>query len=322
MRNRNLNIDLSAGVSILPAMRNWLALILLQAGFLGSAAALDYTTYDPPGATGAMTRVTGIEGDTVVGWFRDADSNQTGFIYDGGWSLLSNPDESDPDLLITGIQGGTVFGTLPYSSVPFGTTAFYLNGGGTIVPVTRPGYNGTIFTGGRGGRVAGTSLTMSGPEAFVLDISGGIYTTLAPPPGASSVSALGADAESVVGYYTLGGADRAFLYRDGEWTDLIVPGADGLTVATAVEGGRVAGYYGAGGTGYGFIWEDGAFLTFSIPDAVSTQIYALDGDRVGGTYQDALGNDHGFVAVIPEPSVLGFLLPAAPLLLRRLRRSL
>ena len=97
------------------------------------------------------------------------------------------------------------------------------------------------------------------------------------------------------------GVRHGFLKCGAVITSFDVPGADGGTAFFTINNeGEVVGTCNAAGAYHGLIMRAGSFATLDVPGATDTGIYGINnrGDLVG-TYWDASGRAHGFLAT-PE----------------------
>lgn len=303
-------------------MKFWLCTVFVQAAFLIGAHAVEWTEILPPDSSGNGIRVTGFEGNKIVGFYSNTSDQTVGFIYDGvDWDILTNPWSSNNGLNIQGIHNGVVFGNM--QGGPGGGGPFFYDGNTFVYPTLAEPSLSLSFGSGQDGVIGGWGLkdSVGGTKVFSFVYEGGGFTILAPPPGAKEVVAYGADPGGMVGYYDdAEDVSHGVYFHDGVWEDIAVPGAVGETIPTVVQDGRLAGLYrSAENVLSGFIWEDGLFTTFDIPGALNTSIFALEGDRIGGTYYGTDGKQHGFVATIPEPTTLGLMGIGGLMLLPRRR---
>jgi probable HAF family extracellular repeat protein len=116
-------------------------------------------------------------------------------------------------------------------------------------------------------------------------------------PGAIDTFARGINQQGiVVGGYGLPGAPfRGFIYDDGSFADLVVPGATHDTQAWAINGaGHIVGRFQPDGQDVkGFLY-DGTFTTIDFPGAARTEALGINerGQVVGAYSSDAT---HGFL---------------------------
>jgi uncharacterized membrane protein len=93
------------------------------------------------------------------------------------------------------------------------------------------------------------------------------------------------------------GGEHGFVYDNGTFTPLNVPGA-ASTIAEAINDcSEVAGdYIDASGNTHGFVYDDATYTTLTAPGATNTYAYGInDRGEIAGTYYDSSG-EHGFLA--------------------------
>ena len=283
-----------------------------------------YTALDHPLAGRGGTAAYDVDGSRIVGTFFDAGGVSRGFVYDGGnWSVLDHPAAAGP-------RGTTAYGVWD-------------------------------------GLVCGTYVDSSG-RTFGYVYDGATFTTLARPPmglGPVDTFARGIYDGTVVGYSIEGPLARGFVYDNGVFSDLIVPGAVG-TFPDDTDSGRVVGFFedpvgthgffslvggvpvpvdhplgvlgtfltGVDGPNYvgnylglpdprsrGFLFNGTTYLPIDVPGAIDTTVNGIDGLTVVGSYVDAAGAAHGFLATVPEPAAAGSAALAVGLLALRRGRS-
>ena len=85
------------------------ALLIMVVFCADGAAQANWVTLDFPGAT--STRARGVDGDNIVGSYRDSSSNRHGFLYDGtSYTSLDFPGAPSTDAY--GIDGRSIVDAL------------------------------------------------------------------------------------------------------------------------------------------------------------------------------------------------------------------
>lgn len=197
------------------------------------------------------------------------------------------------------IEGSQIVGSYLDAA---GVTHGFLFDGGTWSTLDHPAAaapQGTEAYGIFDGTICGTYVDASG-QTFGFLYDGVNWTTLAHPPlgiGPADTFARGISSGTVVGYSIENVVARGFVYRDGVFTDLVIPGAVG-TFPQDVDAERIVGTYDDLIETHGFLY-DGAILTtldhpLGLP--LGTFVAGIDGPNVVGSYlslQD--GRGHGFL---------------------------
>jgi len=235
-----------------------------------------YTNLDVPGATTTIATQLSNTGQ-VIGRYYDATGGAHAFVYqDGNYSEIAVPDAAF-------------------------TTALQISSAGKILAeyFDSNGLHPLIDDNG-----SNTTLSVPGATSTIVRISTGV---------AGSIPQAINDADQVIGAYVDAAGSHAFLYSDGGYTTLAVPGA-ASTVATQINNaGQVFGTYttppesGPSVTRY-FVYSDGAYTPIAVPGATNTTANQInDAGQVAGTYTDPTGThlflDTGgtYVTIDPPP---------------------
>ena len=157
----------------------------------------------------------------------------------------------------------------------------------------------TNATGVWNGLICGTYVTPSGRTlGFLYD--GSNWATIERPPlgpGPADTFVRGISGDTLVGYSIESFVARGFLYRAGEFSDVLVAGAAG-TFPDDLDSGRIVGTYEDLLGSHGFIADGDVARTIDHPLGMplGTALTGVDGDRVVGNYL-ALpdGASHGFL---------------------------
>jgi probable HAF family extracellular repeat protein len=228
-----------------------------------------FTTLDDtdPGVTN--TEPMGINNSgQVSGTYLDASKNDHGFLYSNGtFTTIDDPNQSANPITNQGTQAyhlnekGQVAGFYGDSNH---TDRGFLYSNGTFSTIDDPDRTGSLGTIAEGinnsGDIVGTYFIGSSYSGFVD--SGGTFTTIADPsPG-------------------IGNTEVTNINNQGEIT------------------GR--GNTGSGNEGFVYNLSNNTYTILKDPDAANyTAAYGInDSGEVTGTYQDASGNFHGFLATL------------------------
>lgn len=285
------------------------------------AHAISWTAIDHPNAGPGGTFPTGISGNNIVGYYMTQSSGQRGFLYDGSAFTTIEMPTLNAWTWASAIDGENILGyyatpTSPTTSV---TRGFLLNGATfTTLECTLPGAVETVPTGIDGANVVGLYYDQAGyPHGFMYD--GATYVALDDPVGG------GATLQGISGNRIVGSSNaRAFVYDGSTFQELTPPQASSQrTVASGIDGSNIVGYYDTYGYDVfppsfrrdGFLFDGSAYTTINHPLAGPqgmTQPSDIQGNRVVGSYRDADGNFHGFIAIVPEPGAIWIALTAIP----------
>jgi MYXO-CTERM domain-containing protein len=197
---------------------------------------------------------------TIVGGATDSANVEHGFVYSGGsYNLFDMPGSNQTEARAINQNGFSVVG-------------YYTDS------VTGNSY-------GFGYNPATTVSTIINPPGSVFTIAQGVNT-----------------ANQIVGSGNNGTGDYGFLVQDGIFNTFQING--GITAARGInDTGLITGWtcQVAGGCGtsgmQAFVGTSSGYQLLSAPGAVSTYGEAINNlGQVAGSYTDALGNSHGFIA--------------------------
>jgi uncharacterized membrane protein len=134
--------------------------------------------------------------------------------------------------------------------------------------------------------------------------SGGQFRAIDDPAGASQVVAIGIRGDDIVGGYPMGAERHGFLWADGKYTMIDVPGAS-FTNVTAIDArGQMVGRYTLNGVTHGYLMSGGQVTSFDFPGATFTGATAIsrNGDILG-RFQDGNKVYHGFLLTALRPVI-------------------
>jgi hypothetical protein len=149
------------------------------------------------------------------------------------------------------------------------------------------------------GLVCGTFVDASG-RTFGFLYADGTWTTLERPPlglGPVDTFARGISEGTVVGYSIESLVARGFIYRDGVFTDLAIPGSTG-TFPRDIDQGRIVGNFDDLVSTHGFLYQGGVVevLDYPFEPVLGTFVRGIDGTNVVGNYVSLVdGHSHGFL---------------------------
>jgi hypothetical protein len=100
----------------------------------------------------------------------------------------------------------------------------------------------------------------------------------------------------VAGCYTDSAGYHGYVYDNGTYTTLNVPGATGTLAEAINDRGEVAGDYTDSSGGHGYVYDNGTFTALNVPGANFTSPDAINNrGEVAGLYDDSSG-EHGLLA--------------------------
>jgi uncharacterized membrane protein len=109
------------------------------------------------------------------------------------------------------------------------------------------------------------------------------------------------DLGQIVGQLSFSHGVGSFVYSNGNYTDVRVPGAFRTLVADINDRGVIVGTYGdhpAPPYTHGFVDTGGKYVTVDVPGAISTSISDINNlGQLVGSFVDAAGHGHGYVDV-------------------------
>ncbi|MGB7076596.1 MAG: hypothetical protein WBD53_05355 [Xanthobacteraceae bacterium] len=260
-------------------------------GFLYAGGS--YSNLEVPSATGTIPFAINDSGEVVGMYYVGTLPSDT----------LNMPSQATDYVFESGPWQGFLYNNGVYttlndpSSGAVSTEAFAINNSGEVVG---------IYTDANGAN-----------HGFVYE--NGNYTTLDAPSAGTGTRegtipfAVNNAGQIVGAEVEANGSISGFLYSNGAYTALNDPsagtGAGEGTIAFAINNvGQVVGtYIDASGNEHGFVYSNGTFTTLDDPAAATgsslfsnndggTDPKAInDNGEVVGTYEDASGNEHGFV---------------------------
>jgi uncharacterized membrane protein len=274
------------------------SLVQAQSPSVVTTANLTFTTIDVPGAY--ETDVSGInQNGDIVGWSIDSYAGPaTGFLLrDGSFTFLNYPGARDTVARSIN-DSGLIVG---YAYIHGGADAVGYRYDGAKYTTLRIGTYPYTYADGinNAGAIVGGYGLFGSQHGF--ERAGRKFKDITPPPGnwmtalATSVNNLG----QVVGL-TVGSDDNGFLFSNGKFKTISVPGSGGTTVVWGInDSGIVVGsYFGCTPSCayHGFAFMKGTYLSFDYPGAKATFAWGINSlGQIVGSYSD--GNAiHGFVA--------------------------
>jgi hypothetical protein len=224
-----------------------------------------------------------------------ATSASAAFVY----STLDDPFAGPGGTVPYDVDGSRIVGTF---IDPAGATHGFVYDGATWTTLDHPNAaapRGTSAYGVFDGILCGSYVDATG-RTFGYTFDGTNWTTLAHPPlaaGPVDTFARGVDGDTVVGYFIESQVARGFVYRNGTFSDLIVPAVVG-TFPDDIQGGRIVGTIEDLAGSHAFV-SDGLLFTpvdHPLGSVLGTFGSGIDGGRIVGNYLDSLdGSSHGFL---------------------------
>jgi probable HAF family extracellular repeat protein len=198
-------------------------------------------------------------------------------------------------------NAGQVVGTYQDAA---GISHSFLYQDGRYQDITVPGAAFTsVLQSSSSGRLLGTYFDRSGLHPFIDDNGKG---TIISVPGASSTDiasgyssfAIGPainDLDQVIGTYIDSTGSHSFLYSNGSYITLAVPGAQTMALIQINNAGEVLGSYTDSSGTHSFVYANGVYTRIAFPGATSTDAIEInDVGQVAGNYRDGTGS-HAFL---------------------------
>jgi len=291
--------------------RAMVAVACLLASGLGARAderTFAFTAVDFPGAV--FTTAWGINGQgEVVGSYRDVAGRLHGFVLSGEtFRSIDFPGSVTTDA--RGISpAGDVVGSYRRAGEPtLNAHGYLLTRQGEFLPADFPGHlntilqriapDGTIVGCHHDTDLMGTmhGIVITGENTTALDMPASMHNGSTP------------DLSMIVGLYTEmeTGRGRGYLLWSGDFLPFDVPGSTFTAGWDINPRGDVVGVYrDAAGRFHGFVVDtsrqgaasDWVFTSVDYPGAAATRAFGINaGGDVVGSYADATGRTHGFLA--------------------------
>ena len=277
-------------------------LLLLCGTIAQSFAGYTYSNIDDPlGVNGTLP--SGVDGNNIVGSYRDAQGIWHGFLYDGSTYTTLNHPLAAYGTNANAISGSKIAGN--YTNFVGERVHGFLLSGTTWTTLDDPlAVEGTYAYGISGTNIVGGYYDgLGGHHGFLL--SGTTYTTIDDPSGVNHSVALGVSGSNIVGAYLYQGAHyNGFIMSGTGYTTLIDPPAANKSYcdsySNAISGSNIVGYYynQHESVGVGYLLSGTVYSPVNVPQAASlTAPSGISSDgRIVGFYLNAKGVSHGFLA--------------------------
>jgi uncharacterized membrane protein len=180
----------------------------------------------------------------------------------------------------------------------------FLLSGGEFKPVEFPGARGTLPFGlNSRGDVTGMYFLPGDEKHYGFVMTGGTFTSLdhSNPNDMSCAMGVNDSGEAAGHIREANGAYRGYLWKDGKFTLVDVPGASKGQMWDSVyeigaAGDLLGTYTDATGKQRGYLRRNGTFTPFDAPGARLTRAFGVNrSGQVVGTFQDGSVVTHGFV---------------------------
>lgn len=295
-----------------PATRPSVAGALFERGETQSATALDFTTFDVPGASTTLALDVNA-GGVIVGRYAMAGKTH-GFLRskEGGFTTIDFPGA-----VFTTVNGinrrGDIVGTYSLASSP-SVRHGYVEKNGEFTSIDPPGSNLTTANGiNDRGDIVGRFCTLATcvPLPGNGDFHGfllrdGEYTTIDfPGSGETNAFKITDRGQIVGGYGTPDGKERPFVLTRGEFASIALPG--GMPISQDNGGinarGDIVGVFCNGAPPcfigpriHGYMLSGGDLTTIDVPGATATAAVGINARReIVGYSFDASGSGHGYL---------------------------
>jgi hypothetical protein len=268
-----------------------------------------YTLIDPPfGPGGTGNRYVSVSQVNDLGQvlgtvnrlgtgYRAGVTDSEPFLYaNGKYTLLDVPGASSTTARLLN-NAGAVIGSYQDAA---GISYSFVYQDGRYQDITVPGAAFTsVLQSSSSGKLLGTYFDSSGLHPFiddkgtdiVLSVPGATSTYVANTYGSFTSGPSINDSDQVIGTYTDSAGSHAFLYSNGNYTTLAVPGSQSTTLSEINNGGQVLGTYTDPSGTHSFVYTNGMYTETAFPGAGSTTASAInDAGQVAGSYSDAAGS--------------------------------
>jgi probable HAF family extracellular repeat protein len=256
-----------------------------------------YTQIDVPDAM--QTNCNGINAaGEIVGVYQDSNFISHAFLLTGGVSTTIDR----PGFPYTAAFGINDLGQIVGSNDPSDQAFIYDITTQTFTEIGYPGAGVTLpFAINNAGMIAGTA-SSGGREQTGFELVGSTYKVVAPPKTHNvNVTGITASGEVLGTVSALGGV-KTFLYHQGAYTLLTIPGVSNPIVSGVNPSGTAfVGYYvpGSGGD-EGFLYQAGSVENLNFPGSMYTLPAGINSaGMVVGTFLDSNLNTHGFLWTPP-----------------------
>ncbi|HET9884408.1 MAG TPA: hypothetical protein VFS81_21825 [Candidatus Binatia bacterium] len=182
-------------------------------------------------------------------------------------------------------------------------TGFLRSKNGTLIQFNAPSSTSTVAWGVNDfGEIVGQSSGTSGAFSFIRS-SDGHYQNISPPTIEALVQAVAINNSlKVVGHYSDTNGRHAFLWDNGQFTELRVPGATGNSDVRQLNNNDQALMFATvDGVAAYYLYTDGSYLRINSPDGYTWQsVNALNdnGELAGFAFDD----QNAFFDIIAKPS--------------------
>ena len=182
-------------------------------------------------------------------------------------------------------------------------TGFLRNKSGTLFQFTAPDSTSTVAYGVNDfGQIVGRSSGTSGSFSFIRS-NDGQYQNISPPTIEALVEAVAINNSlKVVGHYSDNNGQHAFLWDNGQFTELRVPGATGNSDVRQLNNNDQALMFATvDGVGSHYLYDGGNYLRINSPEGFTWQsVIALNdnGELAGFAFDD----QNIFFNIIAKPS--------------------
>jgi hypothetical protein len=237
----------------------------------------------------------------IVGQFTNAAGSVRGFLLRGGRFVEIHVPDSVRTVAHAINARGDIAGAY---TTPDGVMHAFILRRGVFSTIDFPGANVTLAYGiDNDGNTAGMYMLPDDAThyGYVAFAAGGFITLDYPAPY-EMACALGMNNHVVTGHVLEpGGAYRGYVWADGSFTMIDVPGAtkgqlyDGVA-GMSLSGDIVGNYTGSGAKQKGYFLRQGRFHTLDVPGSIRTRILGINNHgEVVGMYVDADGVSRGFL---------------------------